>query len=460
MSGPSVDVDYRTELVERFQLDLDRPGKAYSTGNRQKVALVAAFATRAPLLVLDEPTSGLDPLMEREFRRCVIEARERGQTVFLSSHQLAEVEAVCDRVAILRSGRLVEIDSIADLRQLRRTVVEVSFTRCPTSRWTTSQESRISIISTGIGCVSVCPAHPRPLCAPWPWRRSLRWRCESQHSRRSSSTTTARRPDDHRRAHRRRSRSRPPRLGGRSPADLRQVRRGTLVVAAVCAGMSALVAVQYQTTFEGAIDQSGLRALVENPAIRIIFGPPVALDDAGGFTVWRTGTPLLILASVWILLAATRITRGEEDAGRYDLLLAGRLRKVAWSCDRLAALADRRAGDQRRRRGRSWPAGTDATGAIVYAAAVLGVTLTFATGAVLAAQIMPTRSSRRRCDRWPARRGPAGTDACRRRAAACLVSMDDPVRPGRPGRARTQPTGSARCWFSPPFRSRSGWPRW
>jgi ABC-2 type transport system ATP-binding protein len=125
--GASVDIGYRAELVARFQLDLDRPGKDYSTGNRQKVALVAAFATRAPLLVLDEPTSGLDPLMEREFRRCVVEAREQGQTVFLSSHQLAEVEAVCDRVAILRSGRLVEIDTIADLRQLRRTVVEVSF---------------------------------------------------------------------------------------------------------------------------------------------------------------------------------------------------------------------------------------------------------------------------------------------------------------------------------------------
>ncbi len=129
--GSSVDIDYRTELVTRFQLDLEKTGKAYSTGNRQKVALVAAFATRAPLLVLDEPTSGLDPLMEREFRRCVTEAKERGQTVFLSSHQLAEVEAVCDRVAILRAGRLVEIDTIADLRQLRRTVVEVSFRGAP-----------------------------------------------------------------------------------------------------------------------------------------------------------------------------------------------------------------------------------------------------------------------------------------------------------------------------------------
>jgi ABC-type Na+ transport system ATPase subunit NatA len=97
-TGPGVDHAYRQELVARFALDLSRPGRTYSTGNRQKVALVAAFATRAPLLVLDEPTSGLDPLMEREFRRAVAEARADGQTVFLSSHQLAEVEAVCDRV--------------------------------------------------------------------------------------------------------------------------------------------------------------------------------------------------------------------------------------------------------------------------------------------------------------------------------------------------------------------------
>jgi polyether ionophore transport system ATP-binding protein len=124
--GAGVDSDYRAELVGRFDLDVDKPGRAYSTGNRQKVALVAAFATRAPLLVFDEPTSGLDPLMEREFRRCIGEAQGRGQTIFLSSHQLAEVEAVCDRVAILRAGRLVEIATIADLRMLHRTIVEAT----------------------------------------------------------------------------------------------------------------------------------------------------------------------------------------------------------------------------------------------------------------------------------------------------------------------------------------------
>ncbi|GAA4677567.1 ABC transporter ATP-binding protein [Pseudonocardia yuanmonensis] len=125
--GPGVDPAYRDELVERFALDLSTPARAYSSGNRQKVALVAAFATRAPLLVLDEPTSGLDPLMEQQFRAAVREARERGQTVFLSSHQLAEVEAICDRVAILRSGRLVDVAEVTALRALHRTEVEAGF---------------------------------------------------------------------------------------------------------------------------------------------------------------------------------------------------------------------------------------------------------------------------------------------------------------------------------------------
>ncbi|MEU7928386.1 ABC transporter ATP-binding protein [Micromonospora sp. NPDC049801] len=126
-TGPAVDRAYRDELVERFALDLSTPARAYSTGNRQKVALIAAFATRAPLLVLDEPTSGLDPLMELQFRRAVAVARDNGQTVFLCSHQLAEVEAVCDRVAILRSGRLVDVAGVSALRRLRRTEVTARF---------------------------------------------------------------------------------------------------------------------------------------------------------------------------------------------------------------------------------------------------------------------------------------------------------------------------------------------
>jgi ABC-2 type transport system ATP-binding protein len=125
--GPGVDEAYRDDLLRRFEVDTSKRGSAYSTGNRQKIALVAAFATRTRLLVLDEPTSGLDPLMEREFRRAVGEARDRGQTVFLSSHQLAEVEAVCDRVGILRAGRLVEVSTVAELRRLHRSEVIVTY---------------------------------------------------------------------------------------------------------------------------------------------------------------------------------------------------------------------------------------------------------------------------------------------------------------------------------------------
>jgi len=125
--GPGLDPAYRAVLVRRFELDLNRRCGTYSTGNRQKVALVAAFATRAPLLILDEPTSGLDPLMEQQFRRCIGEAAERGQTVLLSSHHLAEVEVVCDRVGILRAGRLADVATIPDLRALRRTEIIVSY---------------------------------------------------------------------------------------------------------------------------------------------------------------------------------------------------------------------------------------------------------------------------------------------------------------------------------------------
>jgi ABC-2 type transport system ATP-binding protein len=121
------DVAYREVLVERFQLDVNKRVRALSKGNRQKVQLVAAFASRAQLLILDEPTSGLDPLMEVAFRETVREAKERGQTVFLSSHILSEVEALCDRVGILREGRLVDEGTLQELRHLRSETVEVTF---------------------------------------------------------------------------------------------------------------------------------------------------------------------------------------------------------------------------------------------------------------------------------------------------------------------------------------------
>jgi ABC-2 type transport system ATP-binding protein len=121
------DVAYRDVLIERFQLDIDKKVRALSKGNRQKVQLIAAFASRADLLLLDEPTAGLDPLMEVAFRETVVEAKERGQAIFLSSHILSEVEALCDRVGILRGGRLVDEGTLAELRHLSAQTVEVTF---------------------------------------------------------------------------------------------------------------------------------------------------------------------------------------------------------------------------------------------------------------------------------------------------------------------------------------------
>src|ERR1700754_1938648 len=115
----------RAELLERFELDPTKQGRTYSKGNRQKVALVAALASDAELLVLDEPTSGLDPLKEAAFESCIEEIRASGRTVLLSSHILAEVEKLCDRVTIIRAGKTVESGSLAQLRHLTRTSIAV-----------------------------------------------------------------------------------------------------------------------------------------------------------------------------------------------------------------------------------------------------------------------------------------------------------------------------------------------
>ncbi|NCT91678.1 ABC transporter ATP-binding protein [Cellulomonas sp. APG4] len=121
-----VDARRRDRLLERFDLDPSRRTRSYSKGNRQKVALVAALASRVDLLVLDEPTSGLDPLMELVFQEAVREAVAEGTTVLLSSHILAEVERLCDRVTIIREGRAVQSGSLAELRHLTRTTVRVT----------------------------------------------------------------------------------------------------------------------------------------------------------------------------------------------------------------------------------------------------------------------------------------------------------------------------------------------
>ena len=123
--------DYQTELIEKFDFDPNKKIRSYSKGNRQKIALIAALASKADLLIFDEPTSGLDPVMAKVFRDEVLKAKKEGQTVFLSSHMLEEVEELCDRVAVLRDGELVELGTLDELRHLSAITVDMTFAETP-----------------------------------------------------------------------------------------------------------------------------------------------------------------------------------------------------------------------------------------------------------------------------------------------------------------------------------------
>lgn len=127
----STDKKYAAELIKKFAFDPNKKVRTYSKGNRQKIALIAALATRADLLIFDEPTSGLDPVMAKVFRDEVLAAKANGQTVFLSSHMLEEVEELCDRVAVLREGKLVELGTLDELRHFSALTIEATFKHEP-----------------------------------------------------------------------------------------------------------------------------------------------------------------------------------------------------------------------------------------------------------------------------------------------------------------------------------------
>jgi ABC-2 type transport system ATP-binding protein len=147
-----VEPGYRDELIERFALDPSKKVRAYSKGNRQKLILIAALQSRPDLLVLDEPSSGLDPIMEQAFRSCVQEARRAGQSVFLSSHILSEVEALCDRVGILREGQLVEMGTLSEMRHLASLSVEAVFDGPPPDLSRVPGVSAVEIDGTRLRC--------------------------------------------------------------------------------------------------------------------------------------------------------------------------------------------------------------------------------------------------------------------------------------------------------------------
>ncbi len=148
----SYDKAYRKQLVKRFDLDESKRVRSYSKGNRQKVSLIAGLMTRAQVLLLDEPTSGLDPLMEQLFRECIAEARQNGQTTLLSSHILGEVEALCDRIAILRKGKLVEVGTLESLRHLSALQVKAVFGGKPPKVDHIKGVSNVSVTGSLLSC--------------------------------------------------------------------------------------------------------------------------------------------------------------------------------------------------------------------------------------------------------------------------------------------------------------------
>ena len=155
-----IDVKYQNELIKRFQFDPSKKVRTYSKGNRQKVNIIAALSTRADLLVMDEPTSGLDPIMEQAFRQSVLEAKVNGQTVFLSSHILEEVEALCDRVAILREGHLIEVGTLAEMRHLSAVSVEATFAGDPPDVSHVAGVSGVQVLGHQLLCQIMGPIDP------------------------------------------------------------------------------------------------------------------------------------------------------------------------------------------------------------------------------------------------------------------------------------------------------------
>lgn len=173
-----VDEAYRQELLKRFRFDATKKVRTYSKGNRQKINLIAALSTRADLLLMDEPTSGLDPIMEQAFRQSVLEAKSNGQTVFLSSHVLGEVEALCDRVGILRVGKLVELGTLAEMRHLSALTVEATFDGKPPKVDHIKGVSGVHVTGSHLSCQihgpiepllkAITAAHPKTLLSREP----------------------------------------------------------------------------------------------------------------------------------------------------------------------------------------------------------------------------------------------------------------------------------------------------
>ena len=326
-----VDPGYAAELIEKIDLDPSRKFKEYSKGNKQKVGLVVALQHRPDLLILDEPTSGLDPLVQQTFFGLVREARDEGRTIFLSSHIIDEVDRTCDRVAIIREGRLVQVDRIEAIRELAFHHVELTFAS-PVA----------PAVFEGIEGVS-------DVTAVRPHRVDARERADRRGHRRGGAAR-----DRGRRQPRAEPRGRLPRPVRRSPdhrggramsagatavahaspwsrvmglgtifgKTLRDSRRAALAVGIVGGLFMLLTATPYGTEFTTPASRALFAGQMTSlpPVFQGLLGEPIHIETLGGFLSWRVGNFLPVLLGLWSVIALSGTLAGEAASGSLDLV--------------------------------------------------------------------------------------------------------------------------------------------
>ena len=326
----SVDHPYRDELVDRFDLSPAKKIRAYSHGNRQKVLLIAAFASRADLLLLDEPTTGLDPLVAQVFQACVREAKARGQTVLLSSHILSEVEAVCDRVAMLRAGRIIETGRLDVLRSLAALRVRARLAHHPAGLAQLAGVTNVVVDGDTIECdvrgpmtelvEALAAAGVQHMTTREPSLEELFMAHYGGEASRVGWPVSAERA-----------------IAGRA---FRQLWRTATVWALVFGATVASSALTYVSSFPTAASRHQIAATTgADTGFAILLGPVASIDTVGGYTVYKCFVTLTAIGALWGMLATTKILRGEEDSGRWQLVLAGDSSARRATTATLAALA-------------------------------------------------------------------------------------------------------------------------
>ena len=310
MRGAPADHPWRAEMVDRFELDPTKKGRAYSKGNRQKVALVAAFAAPADLLILDEPTSGLDPLMEEVFAACVTERRAQGTTVLLSSHILSEVERLADRVTIIRDGRVVESGSLQEMRHLHRSRVRAEVTgQMPDLTGVPGVHDVSvdgSVVSCTVGLRWPAPGPDRP--------HGGRREQPDQHTALVGGAVPGRLP---------------PPGGGCSMTGVAgltrlALRRSRLLMAVWTA---VLVLVAYASAaatgglYSTAAEQvAAARTINGSPALVALYGPILDVHSLGELAMTKMTVTYALFVMALAVTLVRRHTRVDEESGRAELL--------------------------------------------------------------------------------------------------------------------------------------------